>query len=70
VNNVVQPDLGWYKSSFSGDSGCIEVAQAPHTVYVRDSKDEASAILNFSPTEWASFISAVRHEEFGNSLPR
>ncbi|MFD4141298.1 DUF397 domain-containing protein [Streptomyces sp. NPDC058572] len=52
-------ELAWFKSSYSGSSGdsCIEVATAPETVHVRDSKVEQGPQLALSPTSWTSFVS-------------
>ncbi|WP_405387803.1 DUF397 domain-containing protein [Streptomyces sp. NBC_01102] len=56
MNNT---ELAWFKSSYSGGSGddCIEVALAPLTVHVRDSKMEQGPQLALSPTSWTSFVS-------------
>ncbi|MFG2287058.1 DUF397 domain-containing protein [Streptomyces sp. NPDC048595] len=44
-------DLGWFKSSYS-DSGnpndCVEVASAPGTIHVRDSKNPHGPRLGFA----------------------
>ncbi|WP_328750496.1 DUF397 domain-containing protein [Streptomyces sp. NBC_00285] len=50
--------LKWRKSSYSGTGGgdCIEVATAPGTVHVRDSKDRQKPILSFSHEEWSAFV--------------
>ena len=66
------PESGWYKSSYSGDTGnsCIELARQttrPGTVAVRDSKDKTGPALVLTPVAWASFVSAVRNGEFGTS---
>lgn len=49
----------WYKSSYSsgneGDS-CVEVASAPGTVRVRDSKNIAGPQLAFASGSWAGFV--------------
>ncbi|OEV04083.1 DUF397 domain-containing protein [Streptomyces oceani] len=52
-------DPSWFKSSYSGTSGdnCVEVAIAPATVSVRDSKEPHSPRLDLSPTAWAAFVS-------------
>ncbi|MFJ3143445.1 DUF397 domain-containing protein [Streptomyces halstedii] len=52
-------ELSWFKSSHSGGSGddCVEVATAPGTVHVRDSKIEQSPELALSPASWAHFVS-------------
>ncbi|MFW6723991.1 DUF397 domain-containing protein [Streptomyces sp. MAR4 CNY-716] len=58
--------MTWRKSSYSGDNGgdCIEVATAPTTVPVRDSKDPDGPHLTFTPTAWDAFVAAVKREEF------
>ncbi|MEU2550332.1 DUF397 domain-containing protein [Streptomyces sp. NPDC014684] len=52
-------DLAWFKSSHSsgpdGDS-CVEVAMAPRTVHVRDSKDAQGPRLAFAPAAWSRFV--------------
>jgi hypothetical protein len=52
-------ELAWFKSSYSdgpeGDS-CIEVAIAPHTVHVRDSKSLGGPRLTLPPDAWADFV--------------
>jgi hypothetical protein len=50
--------LAWFKSSYSGNEGgeCLEVATAPGTVHVRDSKAPARAQLVFPASEWAAFV--------------
>lgn len=51
-------ELDWFKSSYSsGSSGdCIEVAAAPTTVHVRDSKNTTGPQLALSPTTWSEFV--------------
>ncbi|WP_405731440.1 DUF397 domain-containing protein [Streptomyces sp. NBC_01537] len=51
-------ELAWFKSSYSNDEGgdCVEVAVAPGTVHVRDSKNEAGPQLAFGPGAWAGFV--------------
>ncbi|MET8544599.1 DUF397 domain-containing protein [Kitasatospora sp. NPDC004799] len=48
----------WFKSSYSGNEGgeCIEVAETPGTVHVRDSKDKSGPQLAFEPAAWAAFV--------------
>ncbi|MFJ9152155.1 DUF397 domain-containing protein [Streptomyces sp. NPDC102270] len=50
--------LAWFKSSYSGDDSgdCIEVAAAPTTIHVRDSKDTTGPRLALSPTTWSEFV--------------
>ncbi|MFE5403549.1 DUF397 domain-containing protein [Streptomyces sp. NPDC056580] len=49
----------WFKSSYSdgpdGDS-CVEIAIAPRTVHVRDSKDAQGPRLAFAPAAWSRFV--------------
>ncbi|MGW1841586.1 DUF397 domain-containing protein [Streptomyces sp. NPDC001966] len=51
--------LEWFKSSFSDSSDgndCVEVAAAPGTVHVRDSKNAQGPRLAFGPSAWAGFV--------------
>ncbi|GAA2786582.1 DUF397 domain-containing protein [Streptomyces showdoensis] len=53
-------ELAWFKSSYSSNSegtDCVEVAAAPGTVHVRDSKDADGARLGFGRDAWAGFVS-------------
>ncbi|MFI8947245.1 DUF397 domain-containing protein [Streptomyces sp. NPDC053750] len=52
-------ELMWFKSSYSTNDGpeCVEIAFAPVTVHVRDSKDVQGAQLTFGPQQWTSFVS-------------
>ncbi|MFK3985067.1 DUF397 domain-containing protein [Micromonospora sp. NPDC050397] len=57
---MVAADLGdvvWRKSSRSGsDTDCVEIAELPHTIAVRDSKDPVGPVLSFRRSAWASFL--------------
>jgi hypothetical protein len=58
-------ELEWRKSTRSGDSGnCVEVANVPGGVLVRDSKNPHGAILKFSREEWAAFLGGCIFGEF------
>jgi hypothetical protein len=52
------PELPWRKSSYSGAEGgeCVEVAAAPGTIHIRDSKVTAGPMLTVSPDAWAGFV--------------
>ncbi|MFI6371729.1 DUF397 domain-containing protein [Streptomyces sp. NPDC050546] len=55
-------ELVWFKSSYSdGPDGnsCVEVAIAPHTIHVRDSKQDHGPRLALSLTTWAGFVSGA-----------
>ncbi|WP_030894597.1 DUF397 domain-containing protein [Streptomyces sp. NRRL S-474] len=59
-------ELAWFKSSYSsgpdGDS-CVEVAIAPRTIHVRDSKNTDGPRLALAPKTWTTFLSlAVMNE--------
>lgn len=52
----------WRKSSYSGNNGgaCVEVAEFPGAVAVRDSKDPEGGALAFPAEAWRSFILGIR----------
>ncbi|MFE9340956.1 DUF397 domain-containing protein [Streptomyces sp. NPDC007063] len=56
------PELPWHKSSYSGPDGgdCVEVAEAPAAVYVRDSKEPRGPVLSVPSTQWAAFVAFAR----------
>ncbi|MFD8782140.1 DUF397 domain-containing protein [Kitasatospora sp. NPDC059599] len=51
--------LAWIKSSYSTNEGgqCVEVAETPGVVHVRDSKDKSGPQLAFEPAAWEAFVS-------------
>lgn len=51
----------WHKSSYSGalSGDCVEVAQSPGFVLVRDSKRLTGATLRLSAAAWARFLRHV-----------
>ena len=55
-------ELAWFKSSYSdgpdGDS-CLEIAIAPHTIHVRDSKTPEGPRLTLTPGTWTHFVSGL-----------
>ncbi|MEU1505536.1 MULTISPECIES: DUF397 domain-containing protein [unclassified Kitasatospora] len=50
--------LTWFKSTYSGNEGtaCVEVAETPEVIHVRDSKDKSGPQLEFDPAAWQAFV--------------
>ncbi|GAA4241010.1 DUF397 domain-containing protein [Actinomadura meridiana] len=62
-----EPDqsmLSWRKSSHSGGTGgeCVEVAAAPGTLLVRDSKDPGGSYLQLTSAAARDLMNRVREE--------
>ncbi|MCP3819862.1 DUF397 domain-containing protein [Streptomyces sp. A3M-1-3] len=51
-------ELEWTKSSYSASDSndCVEVAAAPGTVLVRDSKNTQGPQLAVTPAAWTDFV--------------
>ena len=50
----------WRKASYSATNGnCVEVADAPSLVLVRDTTDRDGGTLAFSADAWESFIGGL-----------
>ncbi|MGW3952742.1 DUF397 domain-containing protein [Streptomyces sp. NPDC004752] len=53
----------WRKSSYSGEgdgNDCIEIANLPNHIAIRDSKDPAHGLLTFPAAVFTSFLEAVK----------
>ncbi|WP_225097456.1 DUF397 domain-containing protein [Streptomyces sp. CoH27] len=52
----------WRKSSYSGNTGgeCVEVADLPSFIAVRDSKNPEAAHFAVAPQAWAAFVGAFK----------
>ncbi|GAA2423700.1 DUF397 domain-containing protein [Streptomyces glaucus] len=52
------PEAAWFKSSYSTGGGgeCVEIAAAPETVLVRDSKRTTGPVLMVGVDAWSAFI--------------
>ncbi|MFF0433005.1 DUF397 domain-containing protein [Streptomyces sp. NPDC004327] len=62
---IRKPELEWFKSSYSSSSNgedCVEVANTPGTIHVRDSKNAEGPRLAFRPTAWAGFVAHASGE--------
>ncbi|MFJ7248751.1 DUF397 domain-containing protein [Kitasatospora sp. NPDC098652] len=57
--------LAWIKSSYSSNEGgqCVEVAETPGIVHVRDSKDKSGPQLTFEPAAWEAFLTFAATSE-------
>ncbi|MFF3172928.1 DUF397 domain-containing protein [Streptomyces sp. NPDC057900] len=54
----VLPTLTRFSGCSSNDGpACVEIAAAPATVHVRDSKNIPGLELGFTPGAWAEFVS-------------
>jgi Domain of unknown function (DUF397) len=56
----------WRKSSYSSDQGgnCVEVCNLNDGRAVRDSKNQAGAVLTFTAAQWFAFTTGVRAGDF------
>jgi len=54
----------WHKSSYSNASGgeCVEVAETPDAVLVRDTQHRELGHLDFTPKAWAAFLADLKAE--------
>ena len=52
----------WRKSSYSGNGGanCVETANAPGVVLVRDTTSRDGGTLAFTAEAWAKFTASLR----------
>ncbi|MEU2515384.1 DUF397 domain-containing protein [Streptomyces syringium] len=63
------PTHVWRKSHYSEDeqAGCVEAQLTDDgLIAVGDSKDRARGAFAFTPSAWASFLSAVRRDAFSS----
>ena len=59
MSDAPPSSLDWKISSASGGTNCVEVAFSAGTVWVRDSKNRDSGILQFPSTSWCEFVAEV-----------
>jgi hypothetical protein len=59
-------DLTWRTSSYSNGTGgdCVEVADLPDGVLVRDTKDRTRPPFHCTATAWDAFIRGVKLRQF------
>jgi hypothetical protein len=59
--HVIKRAVVWRKSRHSGgQNNCVELADLPAGVGVRDSKSPASGVLLLPPAAWRSLASEVK----------
>ncbi|MEY9212265.1 DUF397 domain-containing protein [Thermobifida halotolerans] len=58
----VEVAVSWRKSSYSSDTGgnCVEVAETPSAVLVRDTQHRDLGHLGFAPAEWVAFLADLK----------
>lgn len=58
-------DERWHTSSYSSNHGgnCLEAAELPKLVKLRDTQNRERGCLSFSVSEWSAFLSDVRNGE-------
>ncbi|WP_078622896.1 DUF397 domain-containing protein [Streptomyces prunicolor] len=60
ISNASATGFDWYKSSYSGDNNsCVESANVPGIVPVRDSKAPTGPALVFSREAWGAFVDSM-----------
>jgi uncharacterized protein DUF397 len=59
-DGTIYVEVSWRTSSYSASHGdCVEVASAPDTMLVRDSKDRTGLTLTVPTTTWRAFLTTV-----------
>jgi len=54
----------WKRSTFCGETSCVEVSVTRESIGVRDSKLSQSPVLSFTRDEWNAFVLGVKGGEF------
>lgn len=65
MDGAVEP-LEWHKSTYSGTSGCVELASGLESIYIRDSKDSCGPALTFPKEQWQTFLGQVKSMSFSD----
>jgi hypothetical protein len=51
----------WRTSSYTGGQGnCVEVADTARMVLIRDTKDQAGAVLTIPASAWQTFTDSLK----------
>ena len=62
--------LAWRTSSASSGGNCVEVAISQNSVLVRNTRNRAGSVLEFTESEWAAFVLGVGSGEFALDVLR
>lgn len=54
----------WRKSRRSATINCVEIAETPDVIGVRDSKNPGDAVLAYPVNRWIAFLHGVKLGEF------
>ena len=54
----------WRKSRHSATINCVEIAETPDVIGVRDSKNPGGAVLTYPVSRWSAFLTGVKLGEF------
>jgi len=54
----------WRKSRRSATINCVEIAETPSVIGVRDSKDPSGPVLRYPVSTWAAFLGGIKLGEF------
>lgn len=65
------PVIRFHRSSFCIKGNCVEVAVLPgDEIALRDSKNDSSPVLRFTPNEWDAFVAGVLDGQFTRNALR
>ena len=54
----------WRTSTFCSNGACVEIADSPEGIMLRDSKNPDVAPFVFTRDEWSAFVKGVQAGEF------
>lgn len=61
-------NLTWHRPSRCDELSCIEATHHNGHIYVRDSKNPHTPPLDFTPAEWADFLTGIRNGDFDDLI--
>ncbi len=54
--------LHWRKSTKCASAACVEVAERPNAMFVRDSKSPVESVLAFTHVDWNTFVAGIKED--------